>query len=80
MFKKYGLSFTNTINAGINTFNGIMTLKLIFLSPCLLVKYLGSGWSTQELEKKIRLRLVFPPTLLSCSGRFLRALQQNRTH
>ena len=23
-------------------------------------------------------RLVFPPTLLSCSSRFLRALQQNR--
>ena len=34
--------------------------------------------STQEVGRNTRLRLVFPPTLLSCSCRFLRALQQNR--
>ena len=32
---------------------------------------------TQEV-RNTRLRLVFLPTLLSCSSRFLRALKQNR--
>ena len=45
---------------------------------CSVVKHLGSGKSTQEVGRNTRLRLVFPPTLLSCSSRFLRALQQNR--
>ena len=36
------------------------------------------GKQTQEVGRNTRLRLVFPPTLLSCSSRFLRALQQNR--
>ena len=31
----------------------------------------------EKLKKKIK---VFLPTLLSCSSRFLRALQQNRAH
>ena len=43
-----------------------------------VVKHLGSGKSTQEVGRNTRLRLVFTPTLLSCSSRFLRALQQNR--
>ena len=30
--------------------------------------------STQEVGRNTRLRLVFPPTLLSCSNRFLSAL------
>ena len=34
--------------------------------------------NTQEVVRNTRLRLVFPVTLLSCSSRFLRALQQNR--
>ena len=35
--------------------------------------------NTQEVERNTpKLRLVFPLTLLSCSSRFLRALQQNR--
>ena len=41
-------------------------------------KHLGSGWSTREVGGNTRLRLVFPPTLLLCSFRFLRALQQIR--
>ena len=41
-------------------------------------KHLGSGYSTQEVGRNNRLRLVFSPTLLSCSSHFLRALQQNR--
>ena len=45
---------------------------------CSVIKHLGSGWSTQEVGRNTRLRPVFPPTLLSCSSRFLRALQQNR--
>ena len=45
---------------------------------CSVVKHLGSGQSTQEVGRNTRLRLVFPPILLSCSSRFLRALQQNR--
>ena len=32
----------------------------------------------QEVERNTRTRLVFPPTLLSCSSRFLSALQHNR--
>ena len=47
---------------------------------CSVIKHLGSGWSTQEIGRNTRLRLVFLPTLLSCSNRFLRALQQNRAH
>ena len=42
---------------------------------CSLVKHLGSG----EVERNTRIRFVFLPTLLSCSNRFLCALQQNRT-
>ena len=46
---------------------------------CSVVKHLGSGDSTQEVERNTRLRLVFPPTLLSCYRRFLSAcFQQNR--
>ena len=44
---------------------------------CSVVKHLGSGRSTQEVGRSSRLRLLFPPTLLSCSSRFLRTLQQN---
>ena len=47
---------------------------------CSVVKHLGSGWSTQEMGTNTLLRLVFLPTLLSCSNGFLRALQQNRAH
>ena len=32
----------------------------------------------EEVGRNTRLRLVFLPTLLSCSNRFLRALQRNR--
>ena len=42
---------------------------------CSIVKHLRSGWSTQEVGRNIRLRLVFLPTLLSRSSRFLRVLQ-----
>ena len=35
---------------------------------CSAVKHLGSGWSTQEVGRNTRLRLVFSPTLLSCSS------------
>ena len=45
---------------------------------CSDVKHLGSGDSTQEVERNTRLRLVFLPTLLSCYRRFLGDLQQNR--
>ena len=45
---------------------------------CSVVKHLGSGQSTQEVRRNTRLRLVFLPTILSCSSRFLRALQPNR--
>ena len=45
---------------------------------CSVVKHLGSSKSTQEVGRNTRLRLMFPPTLLSCSNRFLRAPQQNR--
>ena len=31
----------------------------------------------QEVRRNTRLRLVFPPTLLLCYRRFLRALQQS---
>ena len=34
--------------------------------------------NSQEVGRNTRLRLVFSPTLLSCSSRFLSALQQNR--
>ena len=34
--------------------------------------------NTQEVERNTGLGLVFPLTLLSCSCRFLLALQQNR--
>ena len=34
--------------------------------------------NAQEVERNTRLRLVFLPTLLSCSSRFLSALYQNR--
>ena len=44
---------------------------------CTVVKHLGSGMSTQEVRTK-RCGCVFHPTFLSCSSRFLRALQQNR--
>ena len=44
---------------------------------CSVVEHLGSAWSTQE-GRNTRLRLVFPPTLLWCSSRSLRVLQQNR--
>ena len=33
--------------------------------------------STQEVGRNTRLRLVFPPILLSCSSRFLSALKQD---
>ena len=39
-----------------------------------VIKDLGSGDSTQEVDRNTRLRLVFPHTLLSCSCRFLRSL------
>ena len=39
---------------------------------------LGCGQSTQEVERNTQLKLIFLPTPLSCSSRFLRALQQNR--
>ena len=42
---------------------------------CSIVKPLRSGWSTQEVGRNTRLRLVFLPTLLSRSSRFLRVLQ-----
>ena len=45
---------------------------------CTVVKHLGSGRSTQEVGETKRCGRVFHPTLLSCSNRFLRALQQNR--
>ena len=35
----------------------------------------GSGLLAQEVRRNIRLSLVFLPTLLSLSSRFLRALQ-----
>ena len=50
------------------------TIKEASAVLCSVVKHLGSNKSTQEA----RLGLVFPPTLRSCSSRFLRALQQNR--
>ena len=34
-----------------------------------VIKYLGSGYSTQEVGRNSPLRLVFLPTLLSCSSR-----------
>ena len=43
---------------------------------CSVVKHLSSGLeSTQEEGRNTRLRLVFRPTLLQCSSRFLRALK-----
>ena len=44
---------------------------------CSVAKHLGSGYSTQEVGRNTRTRLIFLPTLLSCSNRFLSALQQN---
>ena len=41
-------------------------------------KALKRRLSTQQVKRNTRLRLVFPPTLLSYSIPFLRALQQNR--
>ena len=38
----------------------------------------GKNDGSQEVERNTCLRLVFPPTPLSCYRRFLRALQQNR--
>ena len=46
---------------------------------CSVVKHLGSGQSTQEVGRNMRRSRVFLPTLLSCSSRFLCALQPNRT-
>ena len=46
--------------------------------PCSVVKHLRSGLSTKEVGRNTGLRLVFSLTLLSCSSRFLRPLQQNR--
>ena len=46
---------------------------------CFVIKYSGSGESTQEVGRNTRLRLVFFHTLLSYSRCFLRALfKQNR--
>ena len=45
-------------------FNGLFIIKQI------------EKWG--EVGRNTRLRLVFPPTLLLCSSRFLRTLQQNR--
>ena len=42
------------------------------------IKHLGSGMNTQEVGETKRCGCVFLPILLSCSSRFLRALQQNR--
>ena len=39
---------------------------------------LENGSSYEEVGRNTRLRPVFPPKLLSCSRRFLRALQWNR--
>ena len=67
------------VNAGGN--KGILyhkTNKEASTVLCSVVKHLGSSQSTQEVGRNTRLRVVFPPTLLSCSSRFLRALQQNR--
>ena len=46
---------------------------------CREIKHLGSGMNTQEVGETKRCGRVFLPTLLSCSSRFLRALQQNST-
>ena len=43
-----------------------------------VVRHLGSGDSTQEVERNTRQRLVFTPTPRLCYRHFLRALQQNR--
>ena len=37
-----------------------------------------TGQNTQEVIRNTWLRVIFPPTLLSCSSRFQRALQQNK--
>ena len=44
----------------------------------LCCKALENGSSCEEVGRNIRLRPVFPPKLLSCSRRYLRALQWNR--
>ena len=40
----------------------------------LQLSFAGKFGCTQEVGRNTRLRLVFLPTLLSCSSRFLRAL------
>ena len=60
-------------------FYGFFIIKQL-KKPWLCSVHLGSGQSTQEVGRNTRLRLLFPPTLLSCSGCFLHALQQNRAH
>ena len=67
-------------NADINTFKCILTLKLIFFVTLFSYKVPWKRLEHSELEKNTRLRLLFTPTLLLCSNRLLRALQQNRTH
>ena len=44
----------------------------------LCCKALENGSSCEEVGRNTRLRPVFPPKLLSCSRRFLRALQWNK--
>ena len=52
--------------------------RKVFTVVCSVLKQLGCGQSTQEVERNTQLKLIFLPTPLSCSSRFLRALQQNR--
>ena len=57
----------------------MLTTLLFALEIKFVLKIESNAWGmTQEVGRNTRLRLVFLPTLLSCSSCFLRALQQNR--
>ena len=52
-----------------------MLTTLLFALEIKLISIIESNaWVIQEVGRNTLLRLVFLPTLLSCSSRFLRAL------
>ena len=57
--------------------NSLRTLRTLLTFIVKLGYNTYCHWLT-EVGRNTRLRLVFPPTLLSCSSHLLSALQQNR--